>query len=147
LRYPAVEASPCPSPTVVTRCGEHTDYGGLTLLYQDSCGGLEIQGLDGEWVPARPIANTIVVNIGDLMAFWSGGRYKATKHRVRFCSESGTLATSRDRYSVAMFMHPNHETKLIPFQASNGEGEREDKERPLTAGDYVLKRFSETYTK
>ena len=40
------------------------------------CGGLEIQTTDGKWIPATPIPNTIVVNIGDLLAFWSGGRYR-----------------------------------------------------------------------
>jgi isopenicillin N synthase-like dioxygenase len=57
-----------------TRCEEHTDYGGLTLLYQDShCGGLEVQTIDGNWIAATPIPNTIVLNIGDLLSFWLEG--------------------------------------------------------------------------
>ena len=79
-------------------------------ISQDACGGLEVQGMDGEWVPATPIPGTIVVNIGDLMAFWSGGRYKATKHRVRFVAKKGEGRQppwSKDRYSIVLFSHPN----------------------------------------
>ena len=84
--------------------------GFMYLISQDACGGLEVQGMDGEWVPATPIAGTIVVNIGDLMAFWSGGRYKATKHRVRFMAKQGEGRQppwSKDRYSMVLFSHPN----------------------------------------
>ena len=39
LYYPCVDATPSPQQQ---RCGEHTDYGTLTLLYQDNVGGLEV---------------------------------------------------------------------------------------------------------
>ena len=32
----------------------------------------------GEWVPAVPIPGTILVNLGDLMQFWTSDRYVAT---------------------------------------------------------------------
>ena len=109
-----------------------------------------MQGLNGEWVSATPIPNTIVVNIGDLMSFWSGGRYKATKHRVRF-NNTTSVGTSSDRYSVAMFMHPNRDTRLVPFKSSQDEAAEENSSKGgveyLTAGEYVQKRFAETYTK
>ncbi len=47
----------------------HTDYGCLTLLWQDQVGGLEVQTREGEWVTAHPIENTLVVNVGDLLDF------------------------------------------------------------------------------
>jgi len=147
LRYPAIDLSADDGKhtAFVTRCGVHTDYGGLTLLYQDACGGLEVQGMDGEWVPATPIPGTIVVNIGDLMAFWSGGRYKATKHRVRFVAKQGEGRQppwSKDRYSIVLFSHPNSNTKVVPL-GTKGEAEGEE---GLTAGQHVQKRFQETYT-
>ena len=49
--------------------------------FQDQLGGLEIQNRNGTWVKAKPIPNTIVINIGDLLEFWSSGRYRATPHR------------------------------------------------------------------
>jgi isopenicillin N synthase-like dioxygenase len=32
----------------------------------------------GQWVPANPIPDTILVNVGDLMQFWTADRYLAT---------------------------------------------------------------------
>lgn len=74
-------------------CTPHTDSGILTLLQQDATGGLEVllpnrdeltgeelEG-EGEWIPAPYVPGSIVVNVGDLMARLSGGRFKATVHR------------------------------------------------------------------
>jgi len=38
----------------------------------------QVQRADGVWVPATPVPGTILVNTGDLLNFWSGGRYPAT---------------------------------------------------------------------
>jgi len=32
----------------------------------------------GEWIAAEPISDTILVNLGDLMQFWTADRYLAT---------------------------------------------------------------------
>ncbi len=60
----------------------HTDYGCLTLLYQDSAGGLQVQGGGGTWLTAHPIEGTFVVNVGDLLARWTNDRFRSTPHRV-----------------------------------------------------------------
>ena len=81
----------------------------LFINPQDDLGGLEIQKIDGTWISARPIPGTIVVNIGDLMHFWSGGRYRATPHRVRVTAEAAARSA---RNSIAVFVHPNNETDI-----------------------------------
>lgn len=65
-----------------TRAGAHTDYGTLTLLFQDDVGGLQVRSTHGDFVAAPPIRNAIIVNAGDLLARWSNDRIKSTEHRV-----------------------------------------------------------------
>nr|XP_039251793.1 probable 2-oxoglutarate-dependent dioxygenase At3g50210 [Styela clava] len=64
------------------RCGEHTDFGSLTFLFQDDIGGLQVKTLDGNFVDVRPIPGTMLVNVGEMLHYWSGQRLKATVHRV-----------------------------------------------------------------
>ncbi|KAK3856573.1 hypothetical protein Pcinc_037115 [Petrolisthes cinctipes] len=73
--YPPV---PPNTPEKSIRCGTHTDYGTITLLFQDSMGGLQVQDVSGSWVEARPIPGTILVNAGDLLQIWTSGKFVAT---------------------------------------------------------------------
>jgi isopenicillin N synthase-like dioxygenase len=53
--------------------GEHTDYGFLTLLRQDEVGGLEIWNRD-RWLPAPPVRDSFVCNVGDMLERLTSGR-------------------------------------------------------------------------
>ena len=57
------------------RLGAHSDGGSMTLLFQDDCGGLEVErpGKRGEFLPVDPIDGTLVFNIGDVLMRWSNG--------------------------------------------------------------------------
>lgn len=85
--------------------GEHTDMGFLTLLLQDTQGGLEVRTVQGDWIPAPPLDDTLVVNIGDMLEFWTHGIFRATPHRVR-------NSTGHDRISLPFFFDPNWESSL-----------------------------------
>lgn len=112
----------------------HTDWGCLTLLYQDMTGGLEVRGRDGAWVTAHPIAGTFVVNVGDLLARWTNDRFKSTPHRV--VNRSG-----RARYSVAVFVDPDRDTLIDPV-VRPGEAPRH---QPVSCGAYVQSRFDAAF--
>lgn len=112
----------------------HTDYGCLTLLYQDPIGGLQVQGLDGEWVIAHPIEGTLVVNIGDLMARWTNNQFKSTPHRV-------INQSSRQRLSIGIFVDPNYETEVVPI-CRNGEAPLFE---PVACGDYIVSRYDASF--
>ncbi|CAH2354539.1 putative 2-oxoglutarate-dependent dioxygenase FG08081 [[Candida] railenensis] len=60
----------------------HTDFGSLTLLYNQLVAGLQIQVGDGSWKYVKPVKGGIICNIGDTLSFWSGGYFKSTIHRV-----------------------------------------------------------------
>ncbi|MDR0278416.1 MAG: isopenicillin N synthase family oxygenase [Paucimonas sp.] len=117
--------------------GAHTDYGCVTLLYQDSAGGLQVRSLDGEWIDAPPIEGSYVVNIGDMMARWSNDRYKSTPHRV--ISPQG-----RDRYSMPFFAEPHPDTRISCLPNCSGP-DNPPKYPPVSCSDYMLSRFAETY--
>lgn len=82
LHYPAVKSEVFKINPGQVRAGAHSDYGSITLLFQDSAGGLQVQSPSGEYVDATPIENTCVVNAGDLLARWSNDTIKSTIHRV-----------------------------------------------------------------
>eukprot|EP00037_Helgoeca_nana_P011553 m.104000 g.104000 ORF g.104000 m.104000 type:complete len:343 (+) comp20901_c0_seq2:52-1080(+) len=94
--------------------GEHCDYGVLTILLQDDVGGLEVRARNGEWLSAKPIPNSFVVNIGDMLERLSWGRYRATPHRVRNSSDH------RDRLSIPFFFDPCWDAIVEPIRELGG---------------------------
>lgn len=114
----------------------HTDYGGLTLLYQDDTGGLQVRARSGEWVTAVPIPGTFVVNVGDLMARWTNDRFVSTAHRV-------VNSSGRARYSIGVFFDPAFDTVIDPRDL---RPEGATLYPPVTCGEYILGRFSKAFT-
>jgi isopenicillin N synthase-like dioxygenase len=91
--------------------GEHTDYGYLTILWQDAVGGLQVRTDDG-WIDAPPIPGTFVCNIGDMLDRITGGRYRSLPHRV------AVNTSGRDRLSIPLFFDPDFATRIEPVPGS-----------------------------
>ncbi|MFV2030985.1 MAG: isopenicillin N synthase family dioxygenase [Gammaproteobacteria bacterium] len=85
----------------------HTDAGALTVLIQDTVGGLQVHK-DGYWYDVPPIPGAIVINTGDMMQVWSNDMYHAPVHRVL------AMATT-DRYSLPFFFNPPASCKVSPL--------------------------------
>src|SRR3546814_4918770 len=112
----------------------HTDYGCLTLLWQDDVGGLEVKTTACEWVTAHPIPGTLVVNVGDLLARWTNDEFVSTPHRV--VNRKGVA-----RHSMVLAFDPDFDTVVDPAVACRA-GEA-PKYPAVTCGEYVLGRSEE----
>ncbi|KAJ3899847.1 hypothetical protein F5879DRAFT_1004957 [Lentinula edodes] len=128
------------------RAGAHSDYGTLTLLFQDSAqvGGLEVMDpQSGVFVPATPIPGTIVINVGDLLARWSNDVLRSTLHRVvapaKMISSTETITPARQ--SIAFFSNPNFDT-LIECLPNCG---KEARYPPVNTETYIVSRLAATY--
>ena len=113
--------------------GAHTDWGWITLLAQDDCGGLEVRTDTGTWIRAEPVAGTFVVNCGDLVARWTNDRYHSNMHRV-VNNRSG-----RNRYSVAFFYEPAYTTRVECLATCVDPGET-PRYAPCSSGEHVEER-------
>ncbi len=136
LHYPPVARSPLDGQM---RVGSHTDFGTMTLLFQDPSGGLEVMAADGRWLSAPSIPSTMLVNIGDLMQQWTNLEFRSTQHRVAVPSDA---RVGKSRYSIAFFCEPDNETEVACLPGARGS------ERPLfepvLAGDYLRGRLNNT---
>ena len=74
--------------------GGHVDSGLVTILAQCDTAGLQAKTAAGDWVDVPPEPDGFVVNFGGLLARWSGGRVRATKHRVLSRGESASRSPS-----------------------------------------------------
>jgi len=94
-------------------CGRHVDSGLVTILAQCDASGLQARDANGSWtdVPVKPGA--LVVNFGGLLARWTGGRVRATEHRV--------LSSGEERFSIPFFVEPRADTVIAPLPLAGVE--------------------------
>ncbi|KAH3670821.1 hypothetical protein WICMUC_004790 [Wickerhamomyces mucosus] len=142
----------------VIRAGAHTDYGAITLLFQQKGQeGLELFDTTENWKPipyvesanaeyrAQGKAAPIVVNIADQLSFWTNKVLKSTPHRV-------LVPNDVDRYSIVFFFHADNDVRLTPIPspivkaaAQPGQYDNKKPEDYITSKEYLLKRLKDTY--
>lgn len=136
-RYPSLRETGPPTRGQF-RIGAHTDWGTLTFLdRQEGLGGLQIQTPDGNWVDAPYVAGALTVNIGDLMARWTGDRWRSTPHRVL---PPPANAPNEELISLILFCKANSDAVIAPLPGSTGHTDYP----PITAGDYLRERIAQT---
>lgn len=136
--YPAQEAPPAEGQL---RRGAHTDYGSLTVLYQDdSPGGLQVQLSDGSWADVPHIPGSFVVNLGDMMAAWTNDRWVSTMHRV---VNPAPQARHTDRLSVAFFHQPDYDAEIRCISTCT-DANNPERHAPVSSGEWMLEKLTKS---
>jgi len=102
----------------------HVDSGFLTLLAQDGVPGLQARHRDGRWIDVPPVEGTLAVNFGKVLDRWSGGRIRATEHRV--------IGSGQERFSIPFFYEARADAEIrpLPIDAATAF-------QPFFFGDYL----------
>ena len=112
----------------------HTDYGFLTLLVQDSIGGLQVLKQGGGWIDVSPLPNGIILNTGDMLKYISGNKIISTPHRVINVSKC-------DRYSVPFFLEPDMHALISPIN----KGRDAIDKQAFEYAEYIMARIKGNY--
>jgi isopenicillin N synthase-like dioxygenase len=104
---------------------EHKDYGFLTILAQDSTGGLEVRAPTGELVLAPPNPRHFIVNAGDMLSEMTGDAIRSAPHRVINRAGIG-------RYSIPFFYDPDFDARFASLPE-------------YSAGEFLLAKFNKFY--
>eukprot|EP00455_Lapot_gusevi_P039196 TRINITY_DN4391_c0_g1_i1.p1 TRINITY_DN4391_c0_g1~~TRINITY_DN4391_c0_g1_i1.p1 ORF type:complete len:331 (+),score=69.85 TRINITY_DN4391_c0_g1_i1:157-1149(+) len=136
--YPAQKEDPMPEQL---RCGEHCDWVPFTILQyeQVKTGGLEVKQENGRWEPVTLQDDELLVHLGDMMAHWTRGRYRAPMHRVANPLPEDRAGNSR--LTFAYFCIPTVTTTLdglVPIP----EGQT-----VTTAGQHLFDRYNRVYAR
>jgi isopenicillin N synthase-like dioxygenase len=129
--------------------GAHRDFGCVTILLQDSVGGLQVQDeKTGEWFDVVPVPGALVINMGNSMMRWTNHHFSAGTHRVM-------NFTRNERYSVPFFFNGNAAKMLDtipgmeePKDTSDrpyGPPMRKTRYDPIRLGDYLSEQFKTSY--
>lgn len=118
------------------RIGPHTDFGTVTILDREpGAGGLQVWTEDEGWADAPWLPGALTINTGDLLALWSGGRWKSNRHRVLPPQEAHP---DEDLVSLVYFYEADHDTVVAPLQPPVG---RERGLPTVVSGAFIKERL------
>jgi isopenicillin N synthase-like dioxygenase len=123
------------------RKGPHADWGNMTILYQDAAGGLEVEQKGHGWCDVPYTRGSFVINIGDMMEFWTGGRWVSTQHRVRNPVEGRSEA----RISIPFFHIPNPDARIEPVFPFSNAGTAERIKTASTPAEWFRERLADVF--
>lgn len=133
-RYPPMSQVGAPEPGQF-RIGPHTDFGTVTVLdRQDGVGGLQVYSNESGWVNAPYVEDSFTINTGDLLARWSGDRWKSNRHRVLPPDPS---APDEELVSLIFFYECDPDALIESLAPPIGQVAHE----PVRAHDFLLERL------
>lgn len=133
------------------RYGEHTDYTGFTILWQDHnkaglqtadeidapAGGLQVRMPDGSWIDVPPVAGAFTVNAGDLIQVWTNDVFLSNTHRV---INPPRDAAGSDRISMVFFTGPAPEA-VVECLPTCVDAQRPARYQPITSGEHLRRKL------
>lgn len=120
LRY-----TPVNTPNEYIRAAAHEDINLITILPAATAAGLQVRNTEGQWFDVPVEANSLIINIGDMLQEASGQYYPSTTHRV---IKHQAQAIDEERISMPFFLQPRADVILSDR---------------YTAGQYHAERMSE----
>ena len=118
------------------RIGPHTDFGTVTILDREpGQGGLQVWSPADGWADAPYDPDAFTINTGDLLARWSGDRWKSNRHRVL---PPAADAPEEDLVSLVYFYEADHDTVVHALQPPIG---RANDYEPVIARDFLRERL------
>lgn len=105
LHYPAVK--PEDVGKIIYGC-RHTDINLFTILPASTREGLWVRTRSGNWTPGVAPEGYVIVQVGDMLEYLTGGEFFSAEHEVR-APEHPTI---EGRLSAAMFIHPRSDVVL-----------------------------------
>ncbi|XP_065899316.1 uncharacterized protein [Dysidea avara] len=132
LHYPALPDDYNIRPGQI-RCGEHVDFGSITLLFPECVDGLQVKTRDGQFLPVPRVPGAVYVNVGGTMEYWTGHRYRAVPHKVVLPDDG---QQRRGRLSIPLFVHVDVDTIITSIDDSS-------KLPSIPAGD-IYKHYMDT---
>ncbi|KAI0099168.1 hypothetical protein GGR51DRAFT_536449 [Nemania sp. FL0031] len=104
-----------------SRIAPHSDWGIITLLFQDATGGLEVEDRTrpGTFFPVEPVdTSEMIVNAGNTLMRWTNGRVVAGVHQVTVPEGLKKMdeAILPERYSVAHLFKAERQASIAPLR-------------------------------
>jgi isopenicillin N synthase-like dioxygenase len=133
--YPPMTLAGQPEPGQF-RIGPHTDFGTVTILDREpGRGGLQVWTERGGWQDAPYAPGAFTINTGDLLARWSGDRWKSNRHRVL---PPQAEAPDEDLVSLVYFYEADHDAVIESLQPPIG---KPNDYAPVVAAQFLKERL------
>ena len=113
--------------------GSHTDFGIITLLWQDNTGGLQVLLPEGQWIHAKPIPGSLVCNMGDLMSMITKGKMISDIHKAKNASRG-------ERMSIPFFLGFGPKVKIEVVDTCVDQNGAKEEYEGMLAGEWLRKR-------
>ncbi|MEX1063798.1 MAG: 2-oxoglutarate and iron-dependent oxygenase domain-containing protein [Candidatus Paceibacterota bacterium] len=89
---------------------KHTDINLITVLPASTKPGLWIRRRDKVWIPGTAPEGCVIVQVGDVLQYLTGGELLSAWHEVR----PPKSPTTEGRFSAALFIHARPDVMLEP---------------------------------